>query len=182
MSESLDVSTVTGGHIEFLRGMPLLEHAACKGQAELFDAAITDDDAASEAEKVCLQCLDRTTCAAWLISLPRSDRPQGVCGGLVVAKAPAPPKGAQRIKWDNAPGKAHRLKPSTRQPDTESDELREPAAPMSVPGFLAPQTAPKPAADGQPPRRRKSRAQRAAQVAKAEAQRQARRQRRAAAS
>jgi hypothetical protein len=64
-----------------LADMPRLDGAACAGHFGLFDSDDCDDLA--YALTICQECPALDACAQWLVSLPKSCRPEGVVAGIV---------------------------------------------------------------------------------------------------
>jgi WhiB family redox-sensing transcriptional regulator len=62
-----------------LRGVPRLPGAACRDQPGVFGSDDEDDQAVAVA--ICQSCSALPACAAWVDSLPRSQRPNGVVAG-----------------------------------------------------------------------------------------------------
>jgi hypothetical protein len=71
---------------------PRLTGAACRGQAELFDAANRHDPRIAGARAICASCPVLGACRAWLVGLPVGLRPCGVVAGRYCPppRSPAP--------------------------------------------------------------------------------------------
>jgi hypothetical protein len=61
---------------------PSLPGARCKGST-LWDE-IEDPEIVEYTTNKCLACPELAKCHAWLYSLPRRKRPEGVCAGVVI--------------------------------------------------------------------------------------------------
>lgn len=74
--------TVLSDLVGALAGVPLLEGAACRGEAWMADLDIRSSreeiDAAIE---VCLGCPALVACSSWVDELPADQRPVGVVAG-----------------------------------------------------------------------------------------------------
>ena len=73
---------LTEGLFGMLANLPRLDGAACVGKAELFDPG-TDEATETIARAMCLNCPALAPCAAWVESLPPSQRPFGVTAAVV---------------------------------------------------------------------------------------------------
>ncbi|NOR00025.1 hypothetical protein HGK72_08130 [Mycolicibacterium fortuitum] len=80
--------TTIDGLLGALVGAPRLPGARCVGRSKLFDPIETGEDPDDALERVeaakhiCGTCPVQTDCHEWVMSLPRSRRPPGVCGGV----------------------------------------------------------------------------------------------------
>jgi hypothetical protein len=78
---------------ELAAGMPDLPEARCKGRSAIWDE-YDDPQLVEYALNQCLGCPVLTDCQAWLDSLRPSQRPTGVCGGIL-RRPPKPRKPKQ---------------------------------------------------------------------------------------
>lgn len=76
------------GLLSLIVDQPHWPDAACRGLHEVFDDAIKDERAQTTARKICGRCPNVDECRLWLASLPKSDRPPGVCAGVVTTLVP----------------------------------------------------------------------------------------------
>jgi hypothetical protein len=75
--------------------MPALAAPACRGHAELYDAAAGDRrptqvaHAREAALQICRSCRELQRCGAWVDALPTSQRPRGgvIAGRIITAKS-----------------------------------------------------------------------------------------------
>lgn len=77
-----------------LAGLPRFDSPACTDHIWLYDEAVGDRNPGvataetSFARRTCIEicgsCESLQPCREWLLSLPKSKRPLGVCGGLVI--------------------------------------------------------------------------------------------------
>ncbi|QRY53383.1 hypothetical protein [Mycolicibacterium septicum] len=70
-----------------LAGAPLLDGAACRGQAPGWDGADPADPATAVAIGACRQCPALAPCRQWVTSLSPSRRPSGVVAGRIYRRA-----------------------------------------------------------------------------------------------
>lgn len=176
--------------LDLVTGMPPMPNALCRADRspdmwKLFDRAAESIVAAREAQKICRTCDHLIECQLWLRNTPRAERPAGVVGGLIVGQvpdcAPTPVRQAPtRPKSTPQPALRKRSKPNGKRKASRAElELRRSAVADKATAMARSTGSESPGQTNSAPpsteqRRRISKAQRARQLADADAKRAAR--------